>query len=127
MNPAVKTAGRRPLWRAIAGDLVAGDWEAVVEGDVESLGFFAFSLEYLALTVGAETPTQLRVIARALRSINWYLPSPEPLTPDRRICGYGECLARRAVRRTEENSERRLPHARGLFEPISRPPAIKKI
>lgn len=93
----------------------------------ETIGDFALVLEYLAATVGADTPTQLLVIARALRAIPWNLPSPEPLTPDRSICGYGECVAHRAVTTKEISAERRLPHVRELFEPLPRQPAIKKI
>ena len=88
---------------------------------------FAYALEYLARVVGTASPTQLRIIARALRAVAWDVPPPHPVADAGRVGGFNTCMAARMIHQTESHSEQVFPHARELLEEIPRKSPVRKM
>ena len=93
----------------------------------ETVDDFAVTLEYLAGSIGAETPAQLTSIARALQTIRWDFPAPEPLTKAGNFYGFGECVAARAVCYAELRANDTFSYARGLLEAAPGKPPVRKM
>lgn len=88
---------------------------------------FAYALEYLVRLVGADTPAHLQGIARALCIVNWDLPRPEPVTPERNIFGFHFCLCETACDYLAAGGNALPLNADTLLDPLPSKPGIRKM
>lgn len=77
--------------------------------------------------VGADTPLHLHGIARALYIVNWDLPRPVPVTPERNVFGFLTCLGEEACRVLTRDDDRTPRVARALLEPLPAKRGLRKM
>lgn len=88
---------------------------------------FAYAVEYLARAVGTASPAQLRIIARALGTVWWNLPSPRPVADAGDVGGFHTCVAAKVFLQTESRAEQSFPFARELLEEIPGKSPVRKM
>jgi len=88
---------------------------------------FAYALEYLVRLVGADTPVHLHGIARALCLVNWDLPRPEPVTPERNVYGFLTCLGEETCRVLADDGGPPPHKTRALLEPLPSKTGLRKM
>jgi len=88
---------------------------------------FAYAVEYLARVVGTASPTQLRIIARALGAVGWNLPPPRAVADTGGVGGFNSCVAAGIILRAESGAEQAFPFARRLLEEIPGKSPVRKM